>query len=120
MKHKFKIGNCIKDNDIKFIKKLIKKKPISFSGQFRQDGDCIIKISNIRKYNKLDFRGLWSKNFCYEVDLIIKTDERYGYVTSSVRTNDRIRRYKNKQRVIEELSYFNIEDIQISKVTFEK
>jgi len=121
MKHRYKIGNCIIDKDTKFIKKLFKKKPISVDGRYFKDNDCIITISNIRKYDTVSWRGN-TKQFCYEVDVIVKMNpniHHYDYSTSR-RKNDRIRRYQNEKQLRDELVYFNILDFQVSKVTFEK
>lgn len=120
MKHRYKIGNCINDKDTKFIKKLLKKNPISIEGRFWRDEDCVITISNIRKYETSSWRTN-RKHFCYEVDVIVKL--KYDiYIHNSANTrrkNDRIRRYANERQLRDELVYFNIEDFQISKVTFE-
>jgi bisphosphoglycerate-dependent phosphoglycerate mutase len=121
MKHRYKIGNCINDKDTKFIKKLLKKNPISFDGRFFSNEDCVITISNIRKYETVSWRGN-TKQFCYEIDVIVKLNlntYHYGHATPR-RKNDRIRRYQNEQQLRDELVYFNITDFQISKVTFEK
>lgn len=120
MKHKCKVGNCINDKDTKFIKKLLKKKPISVLGRFSKDNDCTITVSNIRKYELSPFRSTDSKKFCYEIDVIVKLDLDIYYRMGSRRKNDRIRRYVNERELREELAYFNILDLQISKVTFEK
>lgn len=119
MKHRHKIGNCINDKDTKFIKKLLKKKPISIDGRFWKDNDCVITISNIRKYETVSWRGN-TKQFCYEVDVIVKMNLSFYTQATSRRKNDRIRRYSNERQLRDELDYFNILDFQISKVTFEK
>lgn len=119
MKHRYKIGNCINDKDTKFIKKLLKKKPISIDGRFWKDNDCVITISNIRKYETVSWRGN-KKQFCYEVDVVVKMNQFFYNQATSRRKNDRIRRYPNEKQLRDELVYFNISDFQISKVTFEK
>ena len=119
MKHRYKIGNCINDKDTKFIKKFFKKNPISIEGRYYRDNDCVITISNVRKYQTVSWRGD-KKQFCYEVDVIVKTTANYYEYSTSRRKNDRIRRYQNEQQLRDELVYFNITDFQISKVTFEK
>jgi hypothetical protein len=99
----------------------LKKKPISIDGRFWKDNDCVITISNIRKYETVSWRGN-TKQFCYEIDVIVKMNLSiydFHYVTSR-RKNDRIRRYQNEKQLRDELVYFNILDFQISKVTFEK
>jgi hypothetical protein len=50
MEHSSKIGKAINCTDIKFVKRLIKKKGIVFQGRFQRPNDCTIKVVNIRKY----------------------------------------------------------------------
>lgn len=121
MKHTNKIGKCILDKHIKFVKKLLKKNPISFSGRYFTDNDCVIKVVNIRKYVAYAIRASDNIRFCYEVDVVVKFNKNIfdHYYSASKSKNSRVRRYKNEKKLLEELEYFNMTDIQISKVTFE-
>jgi hypothetical protein len=121
MKHANKFGRCILDKDIKFVKKLLNKKPISFSGRYFNDNDCVIKVVGIRKYAAFPLFSRDKTRFCYEVDVVVKLSNKYILCYSSAtHRNTKIRRYKNERLLREELAYFNMDDIQISKITFEK
>jgi len=113
MVHGNKIGRAINDEGIKFVKRLIKKNPISFEGKHWTDGDIKIQVANIRKYQKS-----YGPGFVYEVDVKVSfIKERWFY--SSIRTkNSRVRLYKNEKLLREELEYFNINDLVISKVQY--
>lgn len=121
MKHTNKLGKCILDKDMKFVKKLLNKKPISFSGRYFNDNDCVIKVVNIRKYVAYAIRASDNIRFCYEVDVVVKLNKNiFEYYDSTNRSkNTRVRRYKNEKKLSEELEYFNMVDVQISKITFE-
>ena len=121
MKHTNKLGKCILDKDMKFVKKLLNKKPISFSGRYFNDNDCVIKVVNIRKYVAYAIRASDNIRFCYEVDVVVKLNKNiFEYYDSANRSkNTRVRRYKNEKKLSEELEYFNMVDVQISKITFE-
>lgn len=120
MKHKFRLGNSINDKDTKFIKKLLKKKPISIDGRYFNPNDCTVCITNIRKYLNSWFYGK-NEQYVYEVDVVVslKNKNFINYSTTRHR-NDRIRRYDNEKKILDELSFFNVGNIQISKVTYEK
>lgn len=122
MKHANKLGKCILDKDMKFVKKLLNKKPISFSGRYSNDNDCVIKVVNIRKYVAYAIRASDNIRFCYEVDVVVKLNKGIFdyYYSASKSKNSRVRRYKNEKKLSEELEYFNMVDVQISKITFEK
>ena len=121
MKHANKLGKCILDKDMKFVKKLLNKKPISFSGRYFNDNDCVIKVVGIRKYAAFPLFSRDKTRFCYEVDVVVKLSNKYNYYYSASKSkNSRVRRYKNEKKLSEELEYFNMVDVQISKITFEK
>jgi hypothetical protein len=67
MEHRLKSGHIIKDDHIKRVKKLLKKKTISFCGKIWRD-EVEIELTNIRKYNHI-----WSSNnkirYCYNLFL---------------------------------------------------
>ncbi len=115
MGHILKSGNIIIDKDTKFIKKLLVKNPISYSYPFYYDDNkFLIKIINVRKYKSI------INGFVYEVDLNVNVKyssfySRYSY--SKRRINSIIRR-RNKSLILEELCYFNINDIYISKINY--
>jgi hypothetical protein len=120
MKHANKIGRCILDKDMKFVKKLLKKNPISFSGRYFKDDDCVIEVVGIRKYVGMPYRLTDKTRFCYEVDLVVKLTDNYILCYSNAtHRNTKIRRYTNEDKLRQELVYFNMDDIQISKITFE-
>jgi cob(I)alamin adenosyltransferase len=50
MKHYYKTGRPIIDKDIKFVKRLLKKKPIKFDAVYWFLNDIELEITNIRKY----------------------------------------------------------------------
>jgi hypothetical protein len=115
MGHKYKIGKLIKDKDTIFIKKLLKKNPIGVNGKIIFKDDCIINVTNIRKYMSCVRVGF----FVYEVDVMIKITcvETLKYSTS--RMNRRVRMFRNEIAILSELKYFNINDICVSKVVYE-
>jgi hypothetical protein len=120
MGHKYKIGKLIKDKDTIFIKKLLKKNPIGVNGKIIFKDDCIINVTNIRKYMSCVRVGC----FVYEVDVMIKITcvETLKYSTGetkSTRLNRRLRMFRNEIAILSELEYFNINDICVSKVVYE-
>ena len=121
MRHGNRTGRCILDKDMKFIKKLLKKNPISFSGRYHRDNDCIMEVVGVRKYVASPWRTTDKTRFCYEVDIFVKLSNKniLNYSGTKYR-NKRVRRYMNEEKLIQELVYFNMTDIQISKITFEK
>jgi hypothetical protein len=113
MIHGNKTGRVINDEGTKFVKKLINKKPISFEGRYWHEGDIKIEVANIRKYQKS-----YGPGFVYEVDVKVSfIKERWTYSSTRAK-NDRVRRYKNEKLLREELEYFNINDLVISKVQY--
>jgi hypothetical protein len=122
MKHPRKEGKVISDKDVKFIKKLLKKNPIILEGKIYQTDDCIVEVTNIRKYNNCWFIVSNTK-FVYEIDVKVKKNEisrwRPYYFNSTSRINQRVRSWSLKKLLLEELCYFNVEDFCISKISYE-
>jgi hypothetical protein len=114
MKHYYKTGRPIIDKDIKFVKRLLKKKPIKFDAVYWHPQDIQLKITNIRKY-----QHRYGESFVYEVDVkVIPKRDRCYYHHSARSKNSRIRRYSNEKLLIQELEYFNINDVTISKIEY--
>jgi hypothetical protein len=120
MEHRLKEGYIIKDDHIKRVKKLLKKKTIRLTCKiWTNEVEC--EVVNIRKY-----LNRWStdnnQKYCYEVD--IKADLKNAnlpswYVNRNKRSlNDRIRLWKNEQLLLDELVYFGINELCISKVQY--
>jgi hypothetical protein len=120
MKHSRKEGKIITDKDIKFVKKLLKKNPIIFEGNINIEDDCLVEITNIRKYANSWYYGSNAK-FVYEVDVKVKktSNTRWGLSVRNNYNNRRIRSWKTEQLFQEELCYFNIVDFCISKISYE-
>jgi hypothetical protein len=120
MKHSRKEGKAIVDKDIKFIKKLLKKNPIIFECNIHIKDDCLLEITNIRKYANSWYYGSNAK-FVYEVDVKVKkiSNTRWGLSVRNNYNNRRIRSWKTEQLFREELCYFNIIDFCISKISYE-
>jgi hypothetical protein len=121
MKHPRRVGLAINDKDMKFIKKLLKKNPIIFEGSIRNTDDCIVQITNIRKYDDY-WKYTCDKKFVYEIDIKVKKNNNYRYIDLYNDTrykNRRMRGYSMEKLFLEELSYFNIKDICISKISYE-
>lgn len=120
MNHRYKTGYTIKDDHIKRVKKILKKKKIVF--EFHILGETFeFEISNIRKYN-----NRWSflkESYCYEVDIKLTKNNPFfeswwlGY--NKRRLNGRIRNWQNEMVLLEELEFFNINEICISKISYE-
>ena len=114
MKHFYKIGKPIVDEDIKFVKKLLKKKPIKFDAVYWFLHDIELEITNIRKY-----QHKYGNDFVYEVDVKVTPKRSKCTLHRGTRAkNDRIRRYHNEILLREELAYFNINDVAISKIEY--
>jgi hypothetical protein len=114
VKHFYKTGRPIVDEDIKFVKRLLKKKPIKFDAVYWFLQDIELEITNIRKY-----QHKCGNDFVYEVDVkVISKKDKYTYHRGTRAKNDRIRRYDNEKLLREELSYFNINDVAISKIEY--
>jgi len=118
MQNSEKIGYVIKDKDIKFVNKLLKKEDFIIEGEARVKDDILIKITNVRKY-----KSRWGKDkFCYEVDVEVTIspkykESRYWYHSTD---NRRIYRYIrwNTSKIVSELSFFAITNLTISKIKF--
>jgi hypothetical protein len=114
MKHYYKTGRPIIDKDIKFVKRLLKKKPIKFDAVYWHPQDVELEITNIRKY-----LHKYGGSFVYEVDVKVIPKRAIWYYHLSTRSkNDRIRKYSNEKLLREELEYFNIDDVTISKIQY--
>jgi len=114
MKHYYKTGRLIIDKDIKFVKRLLKKKPIKFDAVYWHHQDVELEITNIRKY-----QHRYGESFVYEVDVKVIPKRSVWYYHQSVRyKNSRIRRYSNEKLLQEELQFFNIYDVTISKIEY--
>ena len=120
MTHKSKEGRAITDKDIKFIKKLLKKNPIIFEGMIHYKDDCLVEITNIRKYLNSWYYGANAK-FVYEVDVKVKKNDssRWSKYQNTNYKNRRIRSWKMEKSFQDELCYFNVVDFCISKISYE-
>lgn len=119
MKHSKKVDRAISDKNMKFVKKLLKKNPITFNGRIRRENDCTVTITNIRKY-----KNLWSykesDKFVYEIDVHVKLEQVSVWYRPDTRyVNRRVRSYKMEELFHEELCYFGITDFCISKISYE-
>ena len=120
MNHKGKIGNIIKDDHISRVKKLLKKKTISCEGVM-WGRKYNIEIINIRKYlNQWSYRD--NDKYCYEVDVKVNTElldiSPWYWDRNKRRMNGRVRTWKNEKNLLEELVFFGIDNICISKVQY--
>ena len=120
MKNPRKEGKAIVDKDIKFVKKLLKKNPIIFEGNIHIKDDCLVEITNIRKYENNWFYGSNLK-FVYEIDILVKKNDksRWQYSERTHYKNRRLRSWTMEKLFQEELCYFNIVDFCISKISYE-
>lgn len=120
MKHPKKTGKAIVDNDTKFIKKLLKKTPIIFNGCIYDKEDCLVEVTNIRKYENNLYYGSNSK-FVFEVDVKVKKNKntRFGSSFGAKYKNRRIRSYRMEKLFEDELCYFGIKDFCVSKISYE-
>lgn len=120
MKHPRKEGRVISDKDTKFIKKLLKKNPIIFEGCIHIKDDCLVEITNIRKYeNGWTFAS--SAKFVYEIDVKVKKTSTtfWGLYIRTQYKNRRVRSWNMEKLFQEELCYFGIQDFCISKISYE-
>ncbi len=120
MNHKGKIGNIIKDDHISRVKKLLKKKTISCEGVM-WGRKYNIEIVNIRKYlNQWSYRD--NDKYCYEVDVkvdVAPLELSSWFISRNKRKmNDRVRLWRNQQMISDELVFFGIDNICISKVQY--
>ena len=117
-----KIGYVIKDDHIKKVKKLFKKKIIKFEGKVW--GKKIqIEITNIRKYKQGGYLRKETKIYCYELDVKVKFTPELGFSESWVKNNKRgingrLRNWTNEKLLQDELQFFGIENICISKIQY--
>jgi len=119
MEHRLKEGYIIKDDHIKRVKKLLKKKTIRLTCKiWTNDVEC--EVVNIRKY-----LNRWStdnnQKYCYEVDVKVdlKNTRFPFYIGSNKRRlNDRLRNWSNEKLLLDELVFFGINDACISKVHY--
>lgn len=118
MKHTKKVDRAINDKNMKFVKKLLKKNPITFDGHIRRENDCTVTITNIRKY-----KNLWSyketDKFVYEIDVHVINQSSTWYRFDTRYINRRVRSYKMESFFREELCYFGIDDFCVSKISYE-
>jgi len=119
MEHRLKEGYIIKDDHIKRVKKLLKKKTIRLTCKiWNFEVEC--EVVNIRKY-----LNRWStennQKYCYEVDIKMIGNAPFPsyYINSNKRRlNSRVRAWSNEQVLLEELQFFGINNICISKVQY--
>jgi len=119
MEHRLKEGYIIKDDHIKRVKKLLKKKTIRFTCKiWTNDVEC--EVVNIRKY-----LNRWStdnnQKYCYEVDVEVdlKNTRFPFYIGSNKRRlNDRLRNWSNEKLLLDELVFFGINEACISKIQY--
>jgi hypothetical protein len=119
MEHRFKSGNVIKDDHIKRVKKLLNNKGVSFEFNIWRD-KLEFQVTNIRKY-----KNGWSFNdknkYCYEVDIKMIGEKPFSgsWANSNKRRiNSRVRNWVNEQILLDELQFFGIENICISKIQY--
>lgn len=120
MEHRLKFGYVIKDDHIKRVKKLLKKKTIQFTFKIWKD-EVECEVVNIRKY-----LNRWSTNnnqkYCYEVDIKVNlknTKLPSWYINRNKRSfNGDVRNWKNEQLLLDELVFFGINELCISKVQY--
>ena len=98
MKHKYKIGECIKDKELKVIKLFLGD--LNLIDDVRIPKFCdylinsLVKIKSIRKYSSVFWVG---KKFCYEIDIDVTLDPdmlrgyRYLLEGNKRKINDQIR-----------------------------
>ena len=112
----------IKDDHIKRVKKLFKKKLIKCDGKVW--GHKIqIEITNIRKYIQGGYLSKEIVRYCYELDVKVKFTDEFGVSESWVKNNkrginSRVRNWSNEKLLQEELQFFGIENICVSKIQY--
>lgn len=117
-----KVGYIIKDDHIKRVKKLFKKKLIKCDGKVW--GHKIqIEITNIRKYIQWGYLSKETKIYCYELDVKIKFSDEFGVSESWLKNNkrginSRVRNWSNEKLLQDELQFFGIENICVSKIQY--
>jgi hypothetical protein len=117
-----KIGHVIKDDHIKKVKKLFKKKLIKCDGKVWCK-KIQIEITNIRKYKQGYYLSKEIVRYCYELDVKIKFTDEFGVSESWVKNNkrginSRVRNWSNEKLLQDELQFFGIENICVSKIQY--
>ena len=116
MQNNDKKGYDIRDKNVKFVNKLLKKEDFIVEGEARQKGDLLIKIKNVRKYQN----KWYNDKFCYEVDVEVSISPNYEKGTYWYYSSDNRRIYRlvrwNRSKIESELSYFAISNVVISKI----
>ena len=117
-----KIGYVIKDDHIKRVKKLFKKKLVKCEGKV-WGKNIQIEITNIRKYRQGYYLSKEIAHYCYELDVKVKFTPELGFSESWVKNNKRgingrLRNWTNEKLLQEELQFFGIENICISKIQY--
>ena len=117
-----KIGHVIKDDHIKKVKKLFKKKLIKCDGKVWCK-KIQIEITNIRKYRQGYYLSKEIVRYCYELDVKIKFTDEFGVSESWVKNNkrginSRVRNWSNEKLLQDELQFFGIENICVSKIQY--
>ena len=117
-----KIGHVIKDDHIKKVKKLFKKKLIKCDGKVWCK-KIQIEITNIRKYKQGYYLSKEIVRYCYELDVKVKFTDEFGVSESWVKNNkrginSRVRNWTNEKLLQEELQFFGIENICVSKIQY--
>ena len=117
-----KVGYIIKDNHIKRVKKLFKKKLIKCEGKV-WGKNIQIEITNIRKYRQGYYLSKKIVRYCYELDVKIKFSDEFGVSESWLKNNkrginSRVRNWSNEKLLQDELQFFGIENICVSKIQY--
>jgi hypothetical protein len=122
MNNTSKIGRVLKDDHIKKVKKLFKKKLIKCDGKVW--GKKIqIEITNVRKYRQGYYLSKDIVRYCYELDVKVKFTDEFGVSESWVKNNkrginSRVRNWSNEKLLQDELQFFGIENICVSKIQY--
>ena len=117
-----KVGYIIKDNHIKRVKKLFKKKLIKCEGKV-WGKNIQIEITNIRKYRQGYYLSKEIVRYCYELDVKIKFSDEFGVSESWLKNNkrginSRVRNWSNEKLLQDELQFFGIENICVSNIQY--
>ena len=117
-----KVGYIIKDDHIKRVKKLFKKKLIKCEGKV-WGKNIQIEITNIRKYRQGYYLSKEIVRYCYELDVKIKFSDEFGVSESWLKNNkrginSRVRNWSNEKLLQDELQFFGIENICVSKIQY--
>ena len=122
MNNTSKIGHVLKDDHIKKVKKLFNKKLIKCDGKVW--GKKIqIEITNVRKYRQGYYLSKEIVRYCYELDVKVKFTDEFGVSESWVKNNkrginSRVRNWSNEKLLQDELQFFGIENICVSKIQY--